>query len=427
MNNDSKQDLRKALLAEKKKLEEVDVPVITVSASFRKEIVEKYEVNLGSKGEIIFSRGHYSEAMAVVEAAKRKGLSSYLVDPMNFVSIKDWGKLEFTEDIGELTARYDLLAKLKRVAEQLLRGKLPVSEAVKPVVLELIENIKVPIVSGHYEVGNVIAQTDKKVVQMVTDPHVSDPYLKVSDEENVSWVVFDEGTKNQFVDKVKKKNKSVNEKMIKVTGPGINPKILDVGKKGKTLDDERPLRLGITTGGLGTNRGEIKKVLDNLVPFIEEPEKIQLFLYSSTHRDFRDIFEKFANENNIRIGDLDNEEAKLRVLHEDSMVDGNRNLIDHMFPWVDGVITKPSGDMAYDVLGSGAFGLYLDPWGRWEETVKSRMFEFGVGKKLDIEKAGEEIMKMRKEGELSKMMDKANKWAQNSDGAKEIVEWQQEW
>lgn len=427
MKDVSKQDLRKALLAEKKKLEKVDVPVITVSASFRKEIVERHEVKLHSKGEIIFSRGHYSEAIAVVEAAKQKGLSSYLVDPMNFVSIKDWGKLDFTEDIGELTARYKILANLKRVAEQLLRGKLPVSEAVKPVVLELIEDIKVPIVSGHYEVGNVIAQTDKKVVQMVTDPHVSDPYLKVSDEESVSWVVFDEETKKQFVDKVKKMDKSINQDMIRVTGPGVHPKILEFGKKGKKLDAERPLRLGITTGGLGTNRGEIKKVLDNLAPLVEEPEKIQLFLYSSTHKDFRDIFEKFANENNIRIGDLDNEKAKLRVLHEDSMVDGNRNLVDYMFPWVDGVITKPSGDMAYDVLGSGAFGLYLDPWGRWEETVRSRMFDFGVGKNLDIKNAGEQVMKMKKSGKLAEMMDKANKWAQNSNGAKKIVEWQQEW
>lgn len=425
--NQPEQELKEALRREKKRLEEVEVPVLTVSGSFRKEMVEEYEAKLQTKGEVVFSRGHYSEAVAVVEAAKRQGLSSYLVDPMNFVSKKDWGKLEMTEEVGELVARYKMLASLKRVAEQFLRGGLPISEAIKPVVMELIENIEKPIIAGHYEVGNIIAKTGKKVVQMVTDPYVSEPYLKGVEGENISWVVFDEETKEEFIEKAGKEGKKVDEEKIRVTGPAVHPEILKVGREGKSWGEDRPLRLAITTGGLGTNKGEIKKVLDNLTPLVEEPEMVRLFLYGGMHKDFRAMFEGFAEKHNIRIGDLDNKEARLRVLYEDSLVDGNRNIIEYMFPWADGVVTKPSGDMAYDVLGSGAFGLYLDSWGKWEEAVRERMIALGVGERLNVDRTGEQIMGLREEGILAEMMKKASLWARDAQGAARIVAWQQEW
>jgi hypothetical protein len=41
------------------------------------------------------------------------GKSVHLVDPTNFVGEKDWGKIEFTQKIGQLMARHKMLKDIK--------------------------------------------------------------------------------------------------------------------------------------------------------------------------------------------------------------------------------------------------------------------------------------------------------------------------
>ena len=79
-------DLPLTLHLDRHKLEEVDVPVVTISASFKRQIAEERGEVAKDFDEIVFSRAHYSMARAITVEAKRKKLTSWLVDPTNFVT-----------------------------------------------------------------------------------------------------------------------------------------------------------------------------------------------------------------------------------------------------------------------------------------------------------------------------------------------------
>ena len=192
-----------------------------------------------------------------------------------------------------------------------------------------------------------------------------------------------------------------------VTGPPVDPRITRAGKEKGNFPTDRPLRLGITTGGLGTNLNEIKQVLDQLTPLLKPEEKIQLFLYAGTHEDFRDFFEDYAKKEQLRVGNLDEEGADIRILYEDSIVDANKNLIKYMFPWADGVMTKPSGDMAYDAAAAGCFMLFLEPWGPWEENIQQRFIDREIGFDLQVENAHDQLIALWENGNLETAMKNA--------------------
>ena len=65
-----------------------------------------------------------------------------------------------------------------------------------------------------------------------------------------------------------------------------------------------------------------------------------------------------------------------------NLVDANEKLINYMFPWADGIITKPSGDMAYDAAASGAFCLFLEPLGPWEQNIQDRFLDLNIAADL---------------------------------------------
>ena len=126
---------------------------------------------------------------------------------------------------------------------------------------------------------------------------------------------------------------SIAANRVIITGPPIDPRITAIGRNStvRSFSEGGPINLAVTTGGLGTNLSEIKQVLDQLAPLLNPPEKIRLFLHAGTHRDFRNFFEDFAAQHNIRIGNLDDTTARIRILHEDSIIDANENLIKYMF------------------------------------------------------------------------------------------------
>jgi hypothetical protein len=163
-----------------------------------------------------------------------------------------------------------------------------------------------------------------------------------------------------------------------------------------------------------------------MISLLKKPEKIHLFLFAGTHRDFRNFYEDFAQKNHIRIGDLDDETARLRILYEDSVIDANENLIQYAFSWADGFITKPSGDMAYDAVGAGCFVLFLDPWGEWEENIQKRFIDKGLGDNIGGQDFVKFFHKLNKKGFFKKAM----KAAQNQpeifyEGANNIIDLQQ--
>lgn len=423
---EEKLELRNVLHDEKHLLAKADVPVVTISATYRKELADRYMSIYHTNQDVVFSRAHFSMAEAVHEAAKELKYKSEISDPTNFVSDKDWGKVEFTEKMGQLMARYKVLKWLKDQVDTVVRNKLPITEAIIDPLLYVTKDVKCPVVSLHYEVGNILIPKGKKVVQVVTDPHVRPQYLDSLPAENVVFAVFDEETKQDFYAKAKKLGKEVGKDQVVVTGPPVDPRIARLAKNKKAWRKGEPIHLGITTGGLGTNLNEIKKVLDEFRPLLKPPEKIRLFLYAGTHRDFRNFFEEYAEENHIRIGNLDDEGARIRILYEDSIVDANNNLIKYMFPWAHGVITKPSGDMAYDAAAAGCFLLMLEPWGVWEENIQKRFIKRGVGFDFKVDEALHQFNVLRGRGSLRKAMKAAKDLPDLfRDGAKEIVKLQQ--
>lgn len=393
-------DLRAAVHEERHRLEAAEVPIVTVSATYRKELADKYRDIVHTPADVVYSRGHFSMAEAVRQQALAMGKKTHMVDPTNFVSKEDWGKIKSTETIGELVARHKLLKLLRDKMDRIIRGKLPIKEAIISPLMYLVADVKKPIISMHYETGNLLAKAGKTIVQAVTDPYVHSQYLDALPYEGIYYAVFDEDTKEMLLTLAHELGKEINKNQVVVTGPFVDPRIIKIGKKQKTVLEDGPVNIAITTGGIGTNFVEIKSVLKQLAPLLVPPERIRLFLFASTHRDFRNLFEDFASENNVRIGNLDDEEARIRVLYEDSIVDANENLIKYVFPWAHGVITKPSGDMAYDAALSGCFLLFLSPWGVWEERVREVFVKEGVGCELNVRDALDHFGKLLSSGRL---------------------------
>jgi hypothetical protein len=416
-------DLRDALHEERHLFEEVEVPIVTVSATYRKELAKKYRSIVHTPSDVVYSRAHYSMAEAVRRQALEMGRTSHLSDPINFVTLKDWKKLEFTQVVGKLVARNKLLKKIKEKLSSLTREKVPIAEAARKPLLYLTATTPCPIVSMHYETGNILAGAGKTVVQAITDPHVHPQYLDALPYPNITFAAFDEETKTMLLEMAKELKKEINENQVVVTGAFIDPRINEIGKKAKVVDMKSPVNIAVTTGGLGTNLKEIKKILEGFRPLLLPPEQIRLFLYAGIHRDFRDFFENYARQNHIRIGNLDDTEARVRILYDDSIIDANENIIKYMFPWAHGVITKPSGDMAYDAAAAGCFLLFLDPWGSWEERIRDIFIKRGVGFNLKADASGEHFKKLLRSGSFERSLKNIEKLPPIfREGAKNLIE-----
>ena len=376
-------ELPHTLHTDRHRFEEVQVPIITISATFKSEIAEQFKEKSKTKKEVVLSRAHYSMAVGVFAEAQKKGLTTWLVDPMNYVSLANWGKVTFTERLGEAAARIPLLKKLKDLVDSLVRTRLPVSGAVRIPIQYVSQRTRLPIISLHYEAGNLLASAGRRVLQVVTDPHVRPQYLSEAQRPNITFAVFDEETKKQFLKKAKEAKIAVPATRVVVTGPPVDPRIIVARKHKKATSFlGRELRLVIATGGLGTNMGEIRMVLESLLPRVEE-KKLSLILYAGTHIDFRQMFYSLPKKHQVLVGDITTT-LPVRVIYDESIIQANQELIEHAFPWADGFITKPSGDMAYDAVASGCFFLSLSPWGEWEENIAKIFENLEISQKADV-------------------------------------------
>lgn len=367
-------------------LETVEIPIVTVSATFKEELIKEF----GEKPEnitpdVTFSRAHYSMANALVVAAAHNKKTFWMIDPTNYVSAKDWPKIMFTQKMGRIIARSPILKELKDLMDTRLRNQLPLTGAIREPLTYVTGRIERPIISLHYEAGNILLENGKTVLQVVTDPHVRPQYLTHADNPKLSWAVFDEHTKARLIELAFILGHKVDEKRITVTGCPVDPRIVLKDKNTSIRGyRSRPLRLAITTGGLGTNKDEIIALLTGLVPAIKKGE-VHVAAYAGVHEDFQTMFTTFARVHHIRIGESEDTQSSFRVFRGDDIVEANELLLDYIFPWADGFISKPSGDMAYEAIAAGCFILTLHPWGEWEENIRAVTEGMGVSIRADID------------------------------------------
>lgn len=367
-------------------LETVQIPIVTVSATFKEELEERFgEKPTQESPDVTFSRAHYSMANALVVAATKQKKTFWMIDPTNYVSARDWPKIMFTQRMGRLIARNPLLKQLKDLMDTRLRNQLPLTSAIRDPLTYVTGRVTRPIISLHYEAGNILLENGKTVLQVVTDPHVRPQYLTHADNPRLTWAVFDESTKARLIELGYILGHKVEEKRVHVTGCPVDPRIITKDKNTAIRGYKyRPLRLAITTGGLGTNKGEIENLLTHLAPAIKKGE-VHIAAYSGVHVDFETMFTTFARVHHINIGDIHDIQSPFRVFRGNDIVDANELLLDYIFPWADGVITKPSGDMAYEAIAAGCFLLTLHPWGEWEENIRAYTEAEGVSIRGDIE------------------------------------------
>ena len=417
--------LQKTLKKDKELLEKTRLPIITVSASYQEDLKGFHQLpEEDITPDIVYSRAHYSMALAVAVQAWENKINpekAWVVDPTNYVAAQDWSSVTFTETVGKMLARTPLLKKLKDLADRFARNKLPILSSITPPLLYLTQDISRPILSLHIASGNILAELGKTTLQVVTDPHVREDYLNQAERENMYFLVFDQQTKLDFIAKAEELNKKINQNRIIVSGPPVDPRIIqNVQKKQiwqNTPKDPKPIKLCLTTGGLGTNKGELKTILDQLLPLLhQKPLPYQLLVYASTHLDFLKMVQELASKHNLTLNEIGGHDpaefshladlaiphsikqhqpslqnSPLSVIYHPQIVDANELLTHLAFPWADGFISKPSGDMAYDAVLSGSFLLTLQEWGEWEHNIR-KIFEVeGVAKPAQVKNITEQL------------------------------------
>lgn len=424
--------LVKTLQKDKKLLEKTEIPTITVSAAYREDLkrVHGYPDN-DTIPDVVFSRAHYSMAAGIAVEVWGKKIQPdkmWVVDPTNYVSNKQWSSIILTENIGKVLARHKILKLIKDFIDKFGRSKLPILKSITPPLLHLTENINYPILSLHIAAGNILAEQGKKVVQIITDPHVRDEYVFNSDKENIVFCVFDEQTKTEFLEKAALLGKEASPERVIVTGPPVDPRIIACRKK-KNPWRSGCLNLCLTTGGLGTNSQEMMEVVRQLVPKLKNTNcKFKLLVYTGTHKDIYDEIVAIAKENKVKIGRSEDKTAPFRVFHHPQLVDANEFLIKYAFPWADGFISKPSGDMAYDAAASGSFILTLDEWGEWEERIREVFEQLEISRVALTENIGTQLRVLTSaQGKAQSWVEKAMNNAHKIDplflnGAKKIIE-----
>jgi hypothetical protein len=367
------------------------LPIVTVSGTFKEDIKGFHGFAENERTpDIVFSRAHYSMALAILIAAwqetKPHPEKAWAVDPTNYVSHKDWKKIELTEFVGKTLARQPLLKILKDFIDKFGRSKLPILTSITPPLLHLTEHIPddQPILSLHIAAGNILAEQGKTVVQVVTDPHVREEYVTNASLPKTTYCVFDDRTKTEFLEKAAILGYEVDPRKVIVTGPPVDPRIVAARHK-KRPWRSGPLKLCITTGGLGTNKEEIRQLLTKLLPELRKrPSPYHLLVYAGTQRDIAEMVHELAHQEHVAVNQPEDVGHDLRLIYHPQLVDANELLIKYAFPWAHGFITKPSGDMAYDAAASGSFILTLKEWGEWEHNVRAVFEQRGIARVVDL-------------------------------------------
>ena len=377
-------NLVKVFKKDKQWLEEAEIPIVTVAGTMREDIkgwhglIEDETIT-----DVVLSRAHFSMALAIasqVWGGQLDHQKAWLVDPTNYVSQEKWRSITFTETVGKILARNPILKTAKDLVDRFGRQQLPILDSITPPLLYLTEQITKPILSLHVAAGNILLEHGKTVLQVITDPHVRYDYLTQIDNPRLTFCVFDQLTKDDLLEKVALQGKSIDPHRVVVTGPPIDQRVFAARKKKHPWRSGK-LNLCITTGGLGTNKSEILELLEQLLPILRSNDcNINLLVYCGTQVDLYTNCLNLARQNAIVVDNTAEDTATFRCLYHPQIVDANEQLIYYAFPWADGFITKPSGDMAYDAVASGSFLLTLNEWGEWESVIRQRFENQGIAR-----------------------------------------------
>lgn len=408
---------------DKELLEKTEIPVVSVAGTFEEDLKAWHgEDNENVSTDVVFSRAHFSMAYGFVKdiwGEKMDKKKTWFVDPTNYVLEKDWKSISLTEKIGKLLARQPLLKLLKDGVDKFGRSKLPILDSITPPLLYLFEDVEKPILSFHIAAGNILLAMNKKVVQVITDPHVREDYLTHADNDNLTYCVFDEQTKQEAITKANELGMELNEQRVIMTGPPIDHRIASSRKQKQGYDGKRPLRIVITTGGLGTNKGEIHTLVNELLPKLAE-NNYNLTVYCGTQKDIFDMVKKQAEQAMVKHTVLRNTlrnkfksnspqpttHNPLSLLYHPQIFDANELLIKYGFPNADLFISKPSGDMSYDAVASGSALLTLKPWGVWEERIRDIFKEKAIAQEANVGSIVEQLEKL-KQGWVQEAIQKA--------------------
>lgn len=378
-----------SLQHDKALLEATEIPIITVSATWKEDLKRLHGFpDDDTTPDVVYSRAHYSMAVGIAAQAWGSEIDpakAWLADPTNYVSYKDWRSIKLTEDIGKTIARHPILKRLKDLIDTFGRSKLPILDSITPPLMYLTRDIEKPILSFHIAAGNILAAAGKSVVQVITDPHVRPEYVDHAHLPTMRYCVFDENTKTEALEQAALADKELDPDRVIVTGPPVDPRIV-AARKNKRAWRSGPLKLCLTTGGLGTNKDEIKEILEQVLPELRRREPmLQLLVYCATHEDIYEMVRTMAKRNRVALSPLEDQSAKLRVLYHPQILDANEELIRWGFPWAHGFVSKPSGDMAYDAAASGSFLLTLREWGPWEFNIREVFEQRGIGRQAQTE------------------------------------------
>jgi hypothetical protein len=390
-------------------LKKTQLPIVTVSGTFSEDLKKWGGLpNEELTNDIVFSRAHFSMAYGLVRSIWGDQINNnkaWLVDPTNFVSSDRWRNIALTEDIGKLIARTPILKTVKDFIDRFGRKKLPILDSITPPLLYLFEDVHQPILSFHIAAGNILAKLGKIVIQVITDPHVREDYLENAALPNMYFCVFDEETKFEALEKAFLSGIDLDPDRVIVTGPPVDPRVVEI-RKNKTYDPKAALKILMTTGGIGTNKQEIQQLLHQLLSTAHQKNRpFEIMLYAGTQDDFVKMAQYVAGEHRIKvqmISDLNTKRQEnarqLTLLYHPQIFDANEILIKHGFPFADCIITKPSGDMAYDAVAAGCFLLTLRPWGVWEERLEDIFWQKGLARKAETKQIIEQFAALKEIG-----------------------------
>ncbi|MBD3250364.1 MAG: hypothetical protein GF381_02235 [Candidatus Pacebacteria bacterium] len=435
--------LEKTYLRDKQLLEQTKLPIVSVSATYQEDLKGFHGLaETDATTDVVLSRAHYSMALAAAVQAwgeKIDPKKAWLVDPTNYVQKSDWKSVKITEFIGKILARTPLLKKLKDLVDKFGRQKLPILDSITPPLLYLTQNVNKPILSFHIAAGNILAGQGKQIYQMITDPHVRSDYLAQAHLPNITYLVFDQKTKTEFLEKAATSGKPIPKNQIDnkviVTGPPIDPRIIK-SKQNKKPWRSGPIKLCLSTGGLGTNKDEMRQILTQLLPELRKrPNPYQLLVYAGTHHDIYQLVKKLAAKERVAVNEISltdpaqfkpggklNSQAgsskmisknRLSLIYHPQIIDANELLIRYGFPWADGFISKPSGDMAYDAAASGSFLLTLQEWGEWEHNIRQIFEEKQIARPAQTDKIVPQLEALKSaQGKSQSWVEKAMHQAQ---------------
>jgi len=194
------------------------------------------------------------------------------------------------------------------------------------------------------------------------------------------------------------------------------------------------LKICLTTGGLGTNKPEIKHVLEQLLPVLKQQAlgqktdlvPTQLVLYAGTHRDHLDMAIEIAQANKLayqiispkdpahfRINaklkdDMELIDNRFSIIYHPQIVDANEIIIQKAFPFADLFISKPSGDKAYDAVVSGSALLTLKEWGEWECNVRQVFEKNDTAQVANVEHIVDQLIEITSNNQVTFETDKLN-------------------